>query len=109
MKLLHAIAFFFIYLRELLLSTFRIARLVVHPHVQLSPKFAELHLDLKGEFPRLLFVCLVSMTPGSLSVALDRKRSILIVHLLDCHDPVREIAGIKTRLEKPLRQIFGQL
>lgn len=108
MKVLQAIVFCFIYLRELLTATGRLAWLVVQPRVRLSPCFAEMPLDLRGEFPTLLFVCLVSMTPGSLSVSLDRGRNVLLIHLLDSHDPGAEIARMKLQLERPLIRIFGQ-
>jgi len=107
-RALHVIPFFFVYLRELIESTARIAVLVVRPRLNLSPKFAEMSLDLRGDFPILVFVCLISMTPGSLSVALDRERHTLLIHLLDVRDPEEEIRRLKACLETPLMKIFGQ-
>lgn len=108
-RVFHIVSFAVLYLRELIWSTARIAVLVVSPKIDLSPQFAEIPLDLRGDFPILVFVCLISMTPGSLSVALDRERHVLLIHLLDVHDPEGEIKRMKTQFETPLMKIFGQI
>lgn len=108
MKLIHALHFMLIYLREIVLSSIRIAALVLRPQIRLSPCFVDVPLDLKGELPRLFFACLITMTPGSMSVGLDQKRGLLTVHLLDTPDPEASILEIKRVFEQPLVRIFGQ-
>ncbi len=107
MKLFHSIVFALIYLREVVLSTARLARLVLQPHIDLRPRFVEVPLTLRGEFSRFLYACLISMTPGTLSVALDHERGILLVHLLDARDPATAVSELKSRFEMPLVRIFG--
>jgi multicomponent K+:H+ antiporter subunit E len=109
MKLIHSIAFVFLYLWEVILSTVNLVILVVRPQLRLKPCFVDVPLDLKGEFSRFLFACLVSMTPGTLSVSLDGERGTLLVHLLDSSDPEASIRELKTRIEMPLLRIFGPL
>lgn len=106
MKLIHALWFVVIYGWEVILSTFRLAQLVLRPRLVLSPCFVEVPLDLKGEMPRFLFACLISMTPGSMSVGLDPDRNVLLVHLLDAPDPDAAIVEMKTVFETPLIRIF---
>jgi multisubunit Na+/H+ antiporter MnhE subunit len=108
MKLFHILAFMLIYLREVVMSTWRLAQLVLSPRLNLKPQFVEVPLDLQGEMPRFLFACLVSMTPGSLSVGINPDRGLLIVHLLDAPDPEAAIREIKTVFEQPLIRIFGR-
>jgi multisubunit Na+/H+ antiporter MnhE subunit len=43
----HAIVFALIYLREVALSTFRLALLVLEPQIRLNPRFVEVPLDLQ--------------------------------------------------------------
>lgn len=107
MKLFHLIVFALIYLREVAVSTFRLALLVLHPKPPLNPRFVEVPLDLRGDMPRFLFACLISMTPGSLSVGLDPSRAVLVVHLLDAPDPDAAVREMKTVFEQPLIRIFG--
>ncbi len=108
MKLFHILVFMLIYLREVVLSTWRIAVMVLRPRLDLKPQFVEVPLDLQGEMPRFLLACLISMTPGSLSVGVNPERGLMIVHLLDAPDPDAAIREIKDVLEQPLIRIFGR-
>lgn len=106
MKLIRILIFALLYLWEIIRSTGNLAWLVVRPGLELHPRFVDVPLALNGEFPRFLFACLVSMTPGSLSVSLDAERGILLVHLLDADDLEASVREIKSRLEAPLLRIF---
>jgi multisubunit Na+/H+ antiporter MnhE subunit len=107
MKLIHVIHFAVLYLWEVIRSTGNLAWLVLRPKIDLHPRFVDVPLALEGEFPRFFFACLVSMTPGSLSVSLDAEKGILCVHLLDVSDPDVSIAELKSRIEEPLLRIFA--
>ena len=109
MKLIHAIVFVGIYLWEILKSTVRIAALVLTPRPRFSPRFVEMPLDLRDGFPRFLLACLITMTPGSLTVSVDPDRGMLVVHLLDAPDPDAAVAEMKSTLEEPLIRIFGRV
>ncbi len=108
MRLFHILVFMLIYLREVVLSTWRIAVTVLRPRMDLQPQFVEVPLDLQGEMPRFLLACLISMTPGSLSVGVNPERGLMMVHLLDVPDPEAAIREIKDVLEQPLIRIFGR-
>ncbi len=107
MRILYSLQFALIYVREVVLSTVRIAWLVIQPKVDLRPCFLEVPLDLKGEFPVLLFACLISMTPGTLSVAFDRDRRVLLVHFIHEPSPDGAVAEVKEKFERPLLRIFA--
>lgn len=106
MKLIHILHFAALYLWEVIRSTGNLVRLVLRPELDLHPCFVDVPLELEGEFPRFLFACLVSMTPGSLSVSLDAERGMLCVHLLDVRDAHEAVAALKSRIEAPLLRIF---
>jgi multisubunit Na+/H+ antiporter MnhE subunit len=108
MRIYHSIVFALIYLREVVLSTFRLALIVLRPKLKLNPCFVEVPLDLQQELPRFLFACLISMTPGTMSVGLDPDRGILVVHLLDAPDSEAAIREMKATFEQPLIRIFGR-
>ena len=108
MKLIHALVFVFIYLRELTLSTIRIAVLVLSPNPQFHPCFIEVPLELKGGLPRFLLASLVTMTPGTMSVGLDMERDVLLVHAMDAPDAEAAVREMKQVLEAPLIRIFGR-
>jgi multicomponent K+:H+ antiporter subunit E len=108
MRLLHSLVFILIYLREIVLSTLRLAALLLAPRIRINPCFVEVPLDLQGETARFLYACLISMTPGSMSVGLDSERGVLTVHLLDAPDPDAAVLEMKSVFEKPLIRIFGR-
>jgi multicomponent K+:H+ antiporter subunit E len=49
---------------------------------------------------------IVSLTPGTVSVEIERERKVLLVHALDADDPPGLIATIKSRYEAPLKEVF---
>jgi len=106
MRIIHAIAFVFLYLWEIVYSTITLTGYVLRPKIVLEPRFIHVPLDLAGEFPRFLFACLVSMTPGTLSVAIDHRRGTMLVHFLDTADPGQAVAALKRSIERPLLRIF---
>lgn len=108
MKVIHALVFVIIYLWQILFSTWKLALTVLRPKLDINPRFIEVPLDLNRELPRLLFACLISMTPGTMSVGLDARRGILLVHVLDAPDPAAAVREMKQTFEQPLIRIFGR-
>jgi multicomponent K+:H+ antiporter subunit E len=108
MRAIHALVFLLIYLWQVVASTGRLALVVLRPRIELQPRFLDVPLDLKGELPRFLFACLITMTPGTMSVGLDSERGVLMVHVLDAPDPDAAIREMKQTFEQPLVRIFGR-
>lgn len=107
MKVIHALVFTLIYLWQVVYSTWKLALTLLRPKLDINPRFIEVPLDLKQELPRFLFACLISMTPGTMSVGLDSDRGILLVHALDAPDPAAAVREMKETFEQPLIRIFG--
>ena len=107
MKVIHALVFAMIYFWEIIISTWQLAFTLLRPKLDINPRFIEVPLDLKQELPRFLFACLISMTPGTMSVGLDADRGILLVHALNASDPEAAVRDMKKTFEQPLIRIFG--
>lgn len=108
MKAIHALVFALIYVWEVIHSTWKLALIVLRPKPDIRPCFIDVPFDLRGELPRFLFACLISMTPGTMSVGLDCERGVLIVHVLDAPDPDAAVSEMKKTFEQPLVRIFGR-
>lgn len=69
--------------RDLVRASAEVAVLVLHPRRQLRQ--AVVAVDVRGESDRLLTLLAnaISLTPGTLTLEVDRPRSILYVHALD--------------------------
>ncbi|CAG0973184.1 Na(+)/H(+) antiporter subunit E1 [Methylophilaceae bacterium] len=102
-----AIRLFGVVIWDILLASIEVARLVLGPASRIKPAFIEIPLDLQDPFVGTLLASIVSLTPGTVSVDIDRSRWVLQVHALNVDDREAIIQSIKTRYEKPLKEIFS--
>ncbi len=103
LTLLH---FSVIFLYDIVVSNFTVARLILGNPDKLTPVFVKLPLDLTSDLAISLLASSVTLTPGTLSARLSADRSTLLIHALNEADPATLIATIKQRYEKPLKEIF---
>jgi multicomponent K+:H+ antiporter subunit E len=92
---------------DIVAANLAVARRVVGPLDRLRPSFVEVPLDLRDGFVATILGSIVSLTPGTVSIELDRERWTLLVHALDVEDAEALIATIKSRYEAPLREVFA--
>jgi multicomponent Na+:H+ antiporter subunit E len=83
-----SIAFALVFLKASLSSGLDVIRRTYHPRLPLKPAIIEYPLKLTSSAARNLFVCTVSLLPGTLSTAVAGQ--ILIVHVLDVDRPVAQ-------------------
>ena len=96
-----------VFLADIVLANLVVARQILGPPGRLRPGFVEVPLDLRDPFVATLLGSMVSLTPGTVSVEIDRGRWVLLVHALHLEDAAEAAAGIKSRYETPLREVFG--
>lgn len=101
LRFLGALAF------DILSANWRVARRVLGPLHDLRPALVDVPLELRDPFVVALLGSVVCLTPGTVTVDIDRQRWVLRVHALDAPDPPALIRDIKTRYEHPLREIFA--
>ena len=101
-----SLRFLAVFIADLLSANLRVARQVIGPVHRLSPAFVEVPLDLRDPFVITVLASVVSLTPGTVSIDVDRQRWMLLVHALDAPDPQALAREIKERYERPLREIF---
>ena len=64
-------------------------------------------LDTQHPQAVALLANIVTMTPGTVTAEIDDARTSMLVHVLHAEDPARVVAHIKSRYERPLKEIFG--
>lgn len=106
-KLMPAMRLFGIVLWDILLASIDVAKLVLGPTRLIKPAFIEVPLDMQDSFVGTLLASIVSLTPGTVSIDIDRSRWVLQVHALNVDDREATIRAIKTRYEQPLKEIFS--
>lgn len=91
---------------ELVLSAWRVAVLVLSPHMDLKPGIFALPLTVDRDFEIALLANLITLTPGTLSVDVSDDRNTLYVHALDSSDPDLARADLATGFERRILEAF---
>lgn len=97
---------FLLFVKELLMSAWRVARVVLQPRPDVKPGVFAYHLNVKTDFEITLLANLITLTPGTLSLDVSEDRSILYVHALDCSDPEAVRADIANGFEAKIMEAF---
>ncbi|APH71507.1 Na+/H+ antiporter subunit E [Aquibium oceanicum] len=100
------VSLFALFLYELVLSSWRVAVLVVQPKMDLKPGIFAYPLKVDREFEITLLANLITLTPGTLSVDVSEDRRFLYVHALDCSDPDQTRLDIANGFERRIMEAF---
>ena len=95
-----------LFAKELLLSGWRVAVLVLQPRMPLKPGIFAYPLRLERDFEITLLANLITLTPGTLSVDVSLDRKTLFVHAIDCSDPDQTKADIAQGFEAKIMEAF---
>ncbi|ENX10454.1 MULTISPECIES: Na+/H+ antiporter subunit E [Acinetobacter] len=103
---LPAIKLFFVVLWDIVISNFRVAKMVLGPMDQLHPKWYRVPLETEHEQVNTLLAMIITTTPGTVSAGIDQERGDILVHALSTDNAELDIQDIKKRYEMPLIEIF---
>lgn len=95
-----------LFIKELLLSAFRVARLVLSPRMDIKPGIFVYPLKVDRDFEITLLANLITLTPGTLSVDVSDDRRTLFVHGMDCSDPEQARRDISEGFERRILEAF---
>jgi multicomponent K+:H+ antiporter subunit E len=95
-----------LFLWDVVVANFVVAGLILNFRRRVRPTWVAVPLDLADPYAITTLANVISLTPGTVSSQLDAQRRTLLVHVLDTADPAAEVARIKTRYERPIREIF---
>ena len=93
--------------KELIVANFKVAYDVVTPVTYMRPCIVALPLDAKTDFEITVLACMISLTPGTLSLNLSDDKSLLFVHAITFKkmDPEAIKRDLKEGFEKKLLKI----
>ena len=103
---LPAIKLFFVVLWDIVISNFRVAKMVLGPMDELHPKWYRVPLETEHEQVNTLLAMIITTTPGTVSAGIDQERGDILVHALSTDNAELDIQDIKNRYELPLLEIF---
>jgi multicomponent Na+:H+ antiporter subunit E len=94
------------YLKELILSNFRVLHDVLTPRHYMKPGFIALPLDAKTDLEIFILANLISMTPGTLSVEVSEDRKNLFLHVMYLDDAAHYKQMIKDKFESRVMEVL---
>ena len=94
-----------IFLKELVISSVSVAKLVLKPNLDMKPGIFALKTELKTDWEITTLACLITLTPGTLTLDISPKGDILYIHALDVPDVEEAIQGIKNSFEKAIMEV----
>lgn len=95
-----------LFLYELVLSSIRVAVLVLSPKMNLKPGIFAYELKVDRDAEITLLANLITLTPGTLSVDVSPDRKQLFIHALDCSDPDATRLDIAIGFERKIMEAF---
>lgn len=100
------IVFTLYFVKELVVSSLRVAYQVLAPNAPLHPGIVAVPLDAKTDFEIVLLANVISLTPGTLSLDVSQDRSTLFVHFMDMKTAEEARAEIKNGLERRVLELL---
>ena len=93
---------------DVLRSNVGVARVVlgITAGRKVTSAFIDVPLDMRDPHGLATLAMIITCTPGTAWVELSREKGTLTIHVLDLVDESEWIHRIKTRYERPLREVF---
>lgn len=95
-----------LFLYELVMSSVRVAIIVLSPKRELNPAIIAYPLQVDRDFEITLLANLITLTPGTLSVDVSEDRGTLFIHCIDVPDVDAVIADIRNGFERKIMETF---
>jgi multicomponent Na+:H+ antiporter subunit E len=95
-----------LFFKELALSAWKVAVLVMNPRMDLKPGIFAYPLTVDRDFEITLLANLITLTPGTLSVDVSEDRRTLFVHAIDCSDVEAVKRDIAAGFERKIMEAF---
>ncbi len=105
-KSIQFVRFSLVFIRELLVSTWRVAQDVVKPLPYMRPGVIGIPLDAKTDLEITMLANIISLTPGTLSLDVSPDRKTLYIHAMYVTNPDELRKEIKDGLERPLLELL---
>jgi multicomponent Na+:H+ antiporter subunit E len=95
-----------LFVKELVLSGWRVAKLVLSPRMDLKPGIFAYPLTVDSDFEITILANMITLTPGTLSVDVSPDRRTLYIHAIDCTDIEKTKAEIRNGFERRIEEAF---
>jgi multicomponent Na+:H+ antiporter subunit E len=99
-----------VFLWEVLKANIDVAYRVIHPRLPINPGIVKVKTALRSDMALTFLANSITLTPGTMSVDIDKENAIVYVHWIDVQTEDMEVATqiIIERFERILRKIFEE-
>lgn len=104
-RLLKVIQLILLFIKELIKSNIDIVKLVYTPKPEIEPGIFAYQTELETDWELTLLANLITLTPGTLSVAISNDNSTIYIHAMDIDDIDESIQSIKMTFEKAIMEV----
>lgn len=105
-KVFKTAVLFVYFIKELIMASLKVAYDILTPKFLLKPGIVAFPLSAKTDLEITLLANMISLTPGTLSIAVSEDRKILYIHSLYITDGKKTVIdGIKGGFEKKILEI----
>ncbi|MDI6402075.1 Na+/H+ antiporter subunit E [Balneolaceae bacterium ANBcel3] len=101
-----SITLFFYFIKELFVSSVRVAIDVLRPGFKMKSGVVDIPLDVKTDLEITVLANMISLTPGTLSLEVSEDKKDLYIHAMYIDEGVEELrASIKSGMERRILEI----
>lgn len=94
-----------IFIKELILSNFEITKLVYARRLNINPGIFTLETELETDWEITLLATLITLTPGTVTMAVSPDKKELYIHAMDIVDMKDAVHAIKNSFEKHIMEV----
>lgn len=94
-----------LFMKELFLSGLAVIRQILRPRLNVRPGIFALETRLQSDWEVTLLACLITLTPGTLTLDVSRDGRILYIHAMDIQDAAQLSEQIKGSFEKAIMEV----
>ncbi|WP_088006539.1 Na+/H+ antiporter subunit E [Indiicoccus explosivorum] len=99
------ISLVFLFLKELFLSSVSVFLLILKPRLDMQPAIFEYETVLRRDWEVTLLSSLITLTPGTLVLAVSDDQKKLYIHAIDAADIEEAVKSIKDTFEQAILEV----
>ncbi|MCD6222330.1 MAG: Na+/H+ antiporter subunit E [Thermoplasmata archaeon] len=106
-RIAYFIAFFFVFLKEMVKANLNMARIVLSPKLPVKPGIVEIETDLKLPSAKLFLGNAITLTPGTMTIDYDNNKAYIHWVYVESTEPKKAGEIIKGKFERLLKEVFS--
>ncbi|MFC6334409.1 Na+/H+ antiporter subunit E [Paenibacillus septentrionalis] len=94
-----------LFIKELFLSSFSVAWQTISPKLNFRPGIFAYETELEKDWEVTLLACLISLTPGTLTLEVSQDKRSLYIHAMDIKEVEEHIKQIRNTFETAILEV----